>query len=141
MPGEDVFPLREGLAITSDGATSVDIRTDVVEEGWHWLVTAYAGEDETSAATFLRFYVESGGFPFLLSEQRSPLAANLYHADAWQVLGSGDRFGALFNGSSDGDILRLYVHGWKYPPNVPVIYPQQVRAGQSAHPVPVEEVG
>lgn len=120
MPHDEVHPLRERVPVTSDGSTDVDVRTDPVEAGWHWLVTHYAVEDETTAFTSVRAFVESGAYPYLLEEELVPPAAVLFHGAARQLLGEGDRFGARFNGTTNNDLLRLYVHGWMIPPGVPV---------------------
>ena len=144
MPHDDVFPLREALAVTSGGATLEEVRTEQVEPGWHWLVTHYAVEDETTVLTSIRAYVESGGLPYFLSEQLVPGAGVLFDGETRQILGDGDRFGARFNGSTSGDNLRLYVHGWRFPPGVRMtaaLVAQLVGVSephQSAHPVEPE---
>jgi len=118
MPQDEVHPLRERVPVTSDGGTNIDVRTDAVEPGWKWLVTSYAVEDETTVLTSIRPFVESGGYAYLLEEQLAPLAGVLYDGDSKHMLGDGDRFGARFNGSTNNDLLRLYVYGWKIPPGV-----------------------
>lgn len=115
MPHE-VFPLRERIGVTSDGSTLLDVRTDPVEEGWLWLLSHYAVEDETTGLTSIRVFIESGSFAYLLEEQISPLAATLYDGDKFNVLGENDRVVARFSGSTNNDLLRLYVHGVMLPP-------------------------
>jgi len=119
MPHE-LHPLRERVGVTSDGSTNVEVRTSAVEPGWRWIVTHYSVEDETTALSSIRPYVESGGYAYLLEEQVSPLAGVLYDGDKLNVLGEGDRFAARFNGSANNDLLRLFVYGWRLPPGVPL---------------------
>lgn len=120
MPHDEVYPLRLAPQATSDASSPFDVLTERVEPGWHWLVTHFGVEDETTAFTSVRVFVESGEFPYPLAEQISPVAANLYHGETRQILGEHDRIGARFVGSTNGDLLRVYVHGWMLPPGVVV---------------------
>lgn len=115
MPPLNVYPLREAPRRTGAGATEEVVTTNQVPEGWIWLVTAFGAEDEDSAATSLRVFIESGGQRYLLAEETSPSAATLYHDTTFQVLGPGDRFGARWTGSTNSDGLALYVHGLQLP--------------------------
>lgn len=115
MPHQTVYPLREAPRISGTGSTEEIVRTDQVPEGWLWLLTAFGAEDEDSAATSLRVFIESGGQRYLLAEETSPSAGVLYHDTTFQVLGPGDRVGARWTGSTNGDDLVLYVHGLQLP--------------------------
>ena len=95
----------------SDGATNVDLEIGPVPPGWTWELRHVSAEDETTASTSLRLGVKRARTFLPLEEQKSPAAATLYSSqDPWH-LAPGNSIVARFNGTTSGDVLRLYVNG------------------------------
>ena len=111
-----IHPLELALTDASDGATNFDVISDQVPSGWTWLVDHYSVEDETSALTAIRVFKEIGAYQAGIEEVVGPVAGVLYDGDKPTVLTEGQRFGARFAGSTNGDVLRLHAFGLRLPP-------------------------
>lgn len=99
----------------SGAATNEDLQVGPVPPGQRWTLHHVAAEDETTAFTSLRLGIKRGVSFLPLEEQKSPAAATLYSSqDPW-YLESGNILVARFNGTTSGDLLRLYANGVATP--------------------------
>jgi len=106
------FPLRIWLTKKAT-ATSHDLETDPVDEGWEWRIEGLAFEDETSAATEVRVWIKGHGYKHYICEQVSLSATTLYWFNDDFSLFEGEQLVFSFLGVTAGDELRAYIRGYK----------------------------
>ncbi len=106
-------PLRLVIRVTSAGAAFDDLLTERVPRGELWRINHIAWEDETTAFTEGRTFVSGHGYNHWLKEQDSPVATTLYWDDEEYLLGENEQVGVRMTGATSGDLLRLYIDGFR----------------------------
>ena len=102
------------LLLTSTAAAgSNDLRTKPVGPGWLRCVQRVAVENETTLYTDLRILKAGRGAEFLVAEEDNPAAATLYWIDTPVYLMEGQYLVARLSGCTAGDVIKVYVTGWK----------------------------
>jgi hypothetical protein len=107
------LPLVQDVYKKSAAATNEELKVGPVDPGYIWIVNWFAVEDETTAYTYLRGLIAGGGKDHYLFEERSPLAARLYWSSVPIYVPEGRYLVARLNGTTSGDVLRMYVEGFK----------------------------
>ena len=97
----------------SDGSAVVDVELPAVPNGYKRTLQNISVEDETTGLTKIRIgYVTQFDRYHWWIEQDSPQAGVLYWTDRLKVLQAGDRLVVRFTGSTNEDILAVYVDGY-----------------------------
>ena len=98
---------------TSDESTNVDIELDAVPNGYKRTIQHISCEDETTDLTEIRIgYKTRFDRYHWWTEQETPRAGVLYWMNDSKVLEEGSRLVVRFTGSTDDDILAVYVDGF-----------------------------
>jgi len=106
-------PLRIHIGKTSIGSVSEFLSTNPIPPGVIWCIQNFAIENETSVTIKVRSYVEGHGYNHYLWEQRSALAGNLYWFSDDFYIGEGEQITVTFSGTVSGDLLHIYLSGYK----------------------------
>jgi len=105
-------PFDVTLTLTA-AAGSNDVRMARVDAGWLYCLQRIAVENQTSVSTDVRLLVAGGGEEVLIAEQDTPLAATLYWIADPAYISEGRYLLARFSGCTAGDLLKVYLTGWK----------------------------
>ena len=117
MPGPwgQWHPLLLSDQKASGAATNEDLDLGPVPVGQQWCINHVAAEDETTAATEIRFGIARAGTFFPLEDQESPAAGVLYTVPDPIYLAAGEYLRVRFVGSTNNDVLKAYANGYAIP--------------------------
>lgn len=106
------MPFHRILTKTAaSGTNTLDL--EPVNSGWLECLQRFAVVDEDNACTRLRFMFISPAGEFLVSEQATPQAGELYWDDMPVYLSEGMFFRVELTGCTAGDVIRAYLTGWR----------------------------
>jgi len=97
----------------SAGAATEEVKSESPQPGWQWCIQNAGFEDETSNFSELRILIEGHGYNHWIEEQDNPLAGHLFTLDRDVFLHEGERLVARFSGTTSGDMLAMYLSGYK----------------------------
>ena len=103
--------IREVTVVAADGTAYV--KSDTVPPGEIWCLQGIAYENETGARGTFRRYIEGHGYNHYVAEHTSPGAAELIFTDRILYLLPGERLVIRQASCTAGDVLALYMHGYK----------------------------
>lgn len=89
------------------------VKTAVVPPGEIWCLQGIAYENETGARGTFRRYIEGHGYNHYVAEHQNPEAGSLIFTDKLIYLLPGERLTIRQASCTAGDVLALYIHGYK----------------------------
>lgn len=106
-------PYREIITVVSAAAAYDYLKTKLVAQGEIQVIETIAYENETGARGTFRRYIERGSEKLYVAELQGPGLAELIFSDKTLTLLPGECLVVRQATCSSGDILRLYVTGYK----------------------------
>jgi len=109
----DKRPIRIREVTRASGGTFDYVQSKIVPPGEIWCLQGIAYENETGARGTFRRYIEGHGYNHYLAEDTSPGAGELIFTDKILYLLPGERLVIRQASCTSGDVLSLYVHGYR----------------------------
>jgi len=107
------LPIRIREVVKASGGTYDYVKSNVVPPGEIWCLQGIAYENQTGARGTFRRLIEGHGYDHFVAEHKSPGAGELIYTDKVIYLIPGERLSIRQATCTSGDILALYVHGYK----------------------------
>lgn len=107
------YPFREHITVVCDATATFYLKTKQVPDGEIEVIETVAYENETAAEGTFRRYIERGPEKTYIAELQGPGLAELVFSDKTLTLLPSERLVVQQATCHSGDILQLYVTGYR----------------------------